>query len=528
MPVNWSCPYPSRRMPVFARNVVAASQPLAAQAGLEMLRRGGGAVDAALAAAIALTVVEPTGCGLGGDAFALLWDGAGLTGLNSSGRSPAAWSPERFAGRTSMPAAGWEAVTVPGAVAAWSALSRRLGKLPFAELFGPAVDYARNGFPVAPVTAERWREAEAPGWGTPELRRLFFPGGRAPRPGQIFRAPEIAATLEEIAASHGEAFYRGRLAEAIAAAAAEAGGALAAADLAGHEAEWVAPLAVDYRGVALHELPPNGQGIAALIALGILRHFDLAALAPDAAESLHLQIEAMKRAFALVFREVADPRHMRIAPEALLGPERLAAEAAAVRRDRAGAPPADPPPPPGGTVYLAAADAAGTMVSFIQSNYTGFGSGVVVPGTGIALHNRGCGFALAPGHPNRVGGGKRPFHTIIPALATRGGRPLLAFGVMGAHMQPQGHVQMMTRIFDWGENPQAALDAPRWHVAADGTVALEPGFPPAAAAGLRRRGHRVVTDAPAALFGGGQLILALDGCYAAASDPRKDGQAVGF
>ncbi|MEJ5357609.1 MAG: gamma-glutamyltransferase family protein [Desulfobacterales bacterium] len=525
--ISWRFPYPSQRMPVCARNVVATSQPLAAQAGLRMLYRGGNAVDAALAAAIALTVVEPTGNGIGGDAFALLWDGTALHGLNSSGRSPRAWSRARFANASVMPSGGWDTVTVPGAVAAWAELSRRHGRLPFADLFSPAIEYARDGFPVAPITARRWQESMAfypPG---SEIRRVFFPGGRAPRPGEIFRCPEQAETLSAIAASHGEAFYRGGIARQIAACAAAEGGALTAEDLAGHRADWVEPLAVDFRGVRLHEIPPNGQGIAALIALGILERIPFERHPVDSPDSLHLQIEAMKAAFDDLFREVADIDHMRVRPEALLEPGRLAARAAAIRPDRAApARPADPPA--GGTVTLAAADAEGRMVSFIQSNYTGFGSGVVVPGTGIALHNRGRGFVLEEGHPNCVDGGKRPFHTILPGFVTREGAPVLAFGLMGAHMQPQGHVQMMVRIFAYGQNPQAALDAPRWHVSADGSVQLEPGTAAGVLAELRRRGHRAEEIASRDLFGGGQMVYRLEQGYAAASDPRKDGQAVGY
>jgi gamma-glutamyltranspeptidase/glutathione hydrolase len=514
-------------MPVLARNVVATSQPLAAQAGLRMMLAGGNAVDAAIAAAIALTVVEPTSNGIGGDAFAILWDGRALHGLNSSGRSPRAWSPQRFAGRAAMPSLGWDAVTVPGAVAAWVALSERFGQLPFAELFRPAVAYARDGFPVSPITAARWQQAQAYYPEFAEINRVFFPAGRAPLPGEVFRCPDQAESLAAIAESRGEAFYRGVIAERISACAAAEGGALTLEDLAGHRADWVTPLAMDYRGVTLHEIPPNGQGIAALIALGILNHFELGRLPVDSVDSLHLQIEAMKCAFSEVFRHVADSAHMPLAPEALLRAEALAAAAHAIRMDRA-APTRGGPPAGGGTVYLTAADADGRMVSFIQSNYLGFGSGVVVPGTGIALQNRGLGFVLDAGHPNRVAGGKRPFHTIIPGFVTRDGRPLMSVGVMGAHMQPQGHVQMLVRICDYGQNPQAACDAPRWHVAADGSVQLEAGVAPALADGLRGRGHAVSTDAAEPLFGGGQLIWRLAEGYAGASDMRKDGQAVGF
>jgi gamma-glutamyltranspeptidase/glutathione hydrolase len=514
-------------MPVLARNVVATSHPLAAQAGLRMLLAGGNAVDAAIAAAVTLTVVEPTGNGIGADAFAIVWDGKTLHGLNSSGRSPKAWSPERFAGRGAMTASGWDSVTVPGAVAAWVALSRRFGKLPFAELFKPAAAYARHGFAVSPMTARRWEEAQAFYPNFAEINRTFFPSGRAPRAGEVFRCPDQADTLAAIAESLGEAFYRGSIARKIASCAEAGGGAVTLDDLSAHTADWVEPMAIDYRGVRLQEIPPNGQGIAALIALGILQHFELGKLPVDSADSIHLQVEAMKIAFAEVFRHVADIDHMQLPPADLLREERLAAWASRIRMDRA-AQPASNAPAGGGTVYLTAADESGIMVSFIQSNYMGFGSGIVVPGTGIALQNRGYGFVLAKGHPNCVAGAKRPFHTIIPGFVTREGRPLMSFGVMGAHMQPQGHVQMIVRIFDYGQNPQAACDAPRWHVAPDGSLDLEPGFPPTVAEGLRQRGHTVKTAAPVSLFGGGQLIYKLADGYAAASDMRKDGQAVGY
>ena len=514
-------------MPVMGRNVVATSQPLAAQAGLQMMRQGGNAVDAALAAAIALTVVEPTSNGLGSDAFALVWDGDRLSGINGSGRAPGQWTPARFAGLAAMPALGWEAVTVPGAVDTWVQLSERFGNLPFEALFGPALAYAAGGFPVSPLTARRWAEAAETYRDFEPFAATFLPGGRAPRPGEIFRCPDMAHTLQEIAATRGESFYRGSLAERIAADAAAHGAALNREDLAEHRAEWVTPLAVAYRDVQVHEIPPNGQGLAALIALGVLNHFDLAAHPVDSADSLHLQIEAMKIGFALAACHIADPRCMRVAPEDLLSPTLLARRAEAVRLDRA-ADPAGRLPFDAGTVYLSAADHRGGMVSMIQSNFTGFGSGVVVPGTGISLQNRALGFTLEEGHPNQVGGGKRPYHTIIPGFVTRDGQPLLSFGVMGGYMQPQGHVQMVVRLFDYGQNPQAACDAPRWHIAEDGRISLEAGIPQGIKEDLQRRGHIVVDDDPYWGYGGAQLILKQGDAYWAGSDPRKDGQAVAF
>jgi len=514
-------------MPVMGANAVATSQPLAAQAGLRMLQQGGNAVDAALAAAIALTVVEPTSNGLGSDAFALVWDGERLSGINGSGRSPAGWTPERFAGRQAMPSHGWEAVTVPGAVDTWVQLSTHFGNLPFEALFGPALAYAAGGFPVSPVTALRWNEAAETYRDFEAFAATFLPEGRAPRPGEIFRCPDMAHTLQEIAATQGESFYRGALAERIAADAAAHGAALSREDLAGHQCEWVRPLSVAYRDVAVHEIPPNGQGLAALIALGVLHHFDLGTSSVDSADSLHLQMEAMKIGFALAACHIADPRCMRVTPEDLLAPDFLARQADTIRMDRA-ADPAGRLPSDAGTVYLTAADRHGGMVSMIQSNFTGFGSGVVVPGTGISLQNRALGFTLEEGHPNGVDGGKRPYHTIIPAFVTRDGRPLLSFGVMGGYMQPQGHVQMVVRLFDYGQNPQAACDAPRWHIAEDGRISLEAGIPEGIRKELTRRGHVVIDEDPYWGYGGAQLILKNGASYCAASDSRKDGQAVVF
>lgn len=528
--MDFDFPYPSRRMPVMARNVVATSQPLAASAGLRMLARGGNAVDAAIAAAVALTVVEPTSNGIGGDAFAILWDGEGLHGLNASGRSPAAWTPERFEGREAMPYRGPDAVTTPGAVSGWISLHERFGSLPLEALFEPAIGYARDGFPVSPITARAWGLAERVLGEREDFREAFLPNGRAPRAGETWRFPEQGDTLEAIAATRGDAFYRGGLAERIADHVRAEGGCLAADDLARHRPDWVGTVSKAFGDVELHEIPPNGQGLAALLALGILRHTDVAETEPDSAHALHLQIEAMKLAFADAHRYVADPDHLEASAEALLSDAYLAERARLLDPRRAGEP-GYGIPRHDGTVYLAAADAEGRMVSYIQSNYAGFGSGVVVPGTGIALQNRGAGFTLEPGHPNRVGPAKRPFHTIIPGFLTRGGAPLSSFGVMGGPMQPQGHLQMVLRTTLWNQNPQAASDAPRWRVVEGREVAVEPGFAPEALEELEARGHRLRRTAPEAhfAFGGAQLIVRLDdGGYVAGSDSRKDGQALGF
>jgi len=541
--------------------VVATSQPLAAQAGLQMLLRGGSAADAAIATAAALTVLEPCSNGIGSDAFALVAQNGRVFGLNGSGRSPAAHSIERLEAwrGNDRPRLGWEWVTVPGCVAAWHDLWARFGRLPFESLLAPAITWAREGYPVAPQTAAGWARAEhrfgaAHGPSSPadfrEFQRVFLPGGRAPRAGQVVTLKDHAATLEEIARTNGESFYRGPLARSIASAAKADGALLTEDDLASHQSEWVEPISIDYRGFVLHEIPPNGQGIAALMALGILREKQLTMLQADCPDTVHLQIEAMKLAFADTHAHVADPASMRRTVSDLLDRRRLAE--LATRIDPGSA--ADPDhgqPRRGGTVLLVAADSEGMMVSFIQSNYEGFGSGIVVPGSGISLQNRGACFSLDPGHPNAVAGGKRPYHTIIPALIMKSGvmkggaaqgevaqdgdrqqplQPLMAFGVMGGFMQPQGHVQVLSRLADFRQNPQAALDAPRWRVEAGRRVAIEPGFEPALYEELRRGGHELeIAERRGIPFGGGQAVLRLEsGAYLGASDARRDGMAVGF
>jgi len=520
-------PYPSQRMPVLARNVVATSQPLAAQAGLRMLLQGGNAVDAAIATAVTLTVVEPTSNGIGGDAFALVWRDEKLYGLNGSGRSPHAWSFEQYADLDRMPDLGWGAVTVPGAVDAWVKLSQRFGKLPFAELFGPAIEYAQNGFIVSPRTADRWAVAADRYRDFPDFGQTFLPGGQAPAAGDLFVCQDQARTLNMIADSKGETFYRGDLAKQIVDCAQSNGGFMRPEDLAEHNSEWVTPLAVKYRDVYLHEIPPNGQGLAALIALGILDQFDLSQYPADSADSLHLQIEAMKIALAEAYRHIADIGAMEVNPEEFLNTAFWARRAEEISMTQASHPESRMPTDHG-TVYLTAADESGMMISFIQSNYLGFGSGIVIPNTGIAMQNRGYGFVLDKDHPNCVAGGKRPFQTIIPGFVTRDNRALMSFGVMGGNMQPQGHVQMMVRMFDYGQNAQSACDAPRWRVDDDFSVAVEPGLSAAVINDLKSRGHALVEDADIFPYGGAQVIHRLPDGYCAASDPRKDGQAVGY
>src|SRR4051812_8886400 len=376
--LSYELPYASRRVPILADQAVATSHPLAAQAGLLALARGGTATDAAIAAAAVLTVVEPTMTGVGGDAFALIADEGRLVGLNASGRAPKAWSFERFRGKRTMPELGWDAVTVPGAVSAWAAMSARFGRLPFAELLAPAIRYAREGFPVMPRTAELWSEAPQRYRGFSEFCRVFLPSGNAPRAGSWVRLPDLADTLEAIAQTRGASFYTGELAKKIARAARTEGGAMSEDDLARHEPEWVEPVAVPFRDAEVNELPPNGQGMAALIALGILNELPIEKQGPDHPDTLHWQIEAMKIAFAECQRHLGDRGAMKAHPQAWLSKQRLAAYAKSIRLDRA-ARPRPLPPPDHGTVYVSAADADGQMVSFIQSNYLGFGSGVVVP-----------------------------------------------------------------------------------------------------------------------------------------------------
>ena len=540
MQFDYTNPYHSTRLPVFARNIVSTSHPLAAQAGLRMYWQGGNAVDAAIAAAAALTITEPVSNGLGSDAFCILWDGKELHGLNASGHAPAAWTPAYFHGKygahqANPPKRGMDAVTVPGAVASWAALSQRFGKLPFADLMQPAIDIAERGYLLPVVVQQKWAAAAEELHSQPGFAAHFMPRGRAPGVGELFQFPAAARGLRAIAQSGGEAFYRGEIAQALERFSDNHGGSLRASDLAAYQPEWVKPLAQNYRGYTLHEIPPNGQGIAALIALGILGHFDMAGLARDGVDSQHVQIEAMKLAFADVYRYIADPRSMQVQTEQLLDPQYLAQRARLIDLHQAqdfGA----GNPVKGGTVYLTAADESGMMVSFIQSNYMGFGSGCVEPQFGISLQNRGHGFstqANPANGANLVAPGKKPFHTIIPAFLTREGQPVMSFGVMGANMQPQGHMQTLVRMLDYSQNPQAACDAPRWRFNTGLAINVESGMDPATVQGLAARGHQmeVINDSYQD-FGAGQFIWragdpATEG-YIAASDARRDGLVAGM
>lgn len=544
MTFDWINPYPTVRTPVFARNIVSTSQPLAAQAGLAVLRAGGNAVDAAIAAASVITLTEPCSNGLGSDNFAIVWDPAGklLHGMNSSGIAPAAWSLDYFRRKygddpANRPLRGWDTITVPGAVAGWALLHGKLGKLPFADVLAPAIDYAERGFAVSPNVQEKWRLAEPLLRDLPGFAEHFLPRGRAPHVGEHFVLPGAARTLKLIAQTKGEDYYRGEIAAAISGYAKQTGGAMTADDLAAYwdfvqSNGWVGTVSKDFAGHTLHEIPPNGQGIAAAMCLSILAHTGMGGYKVDTADWQHVAIEAMKLAFADVYAYVADPRAMTITPEQLLDDSYLRERAKLIDMRRA-QPFAPGTPPRGGTIYLTAADASGMMVSLIQSNYMGFGSGVVVPGYGISLQNRGHAFSLDPAHPNVARPRHRPFHTIIPAFLMRDGAPQMSFGVMGGNMQPQGHVQTLARMLLAGQQPQAACDAPRWKWMQGVEIEVENQMPAAVVAELTARGHRITcADDSYMDFGAGQFIWRLgdpgtDG-YVAASDSRRDGLAAGF
>ncbi|MBW4081181.1 gamma-glutamyltransferase family protein [Paenibacillus sp. S150] len=524
-------PYPSRRTAVYGRKgMVATSQQPAAQAGLDILKKGGNAVDAAIAAAACLTVVEPTSNGIGGDAFALVWMKDRLHGLNASGPAPAGISIEQLeaSGLTEMPVYGWTPVTVPGAPSAWAALSERFGRLALAEVLAPAIRYAEEGYAVSPTLSYFWsmaferhrKEMEPELFG--QWQGTFTVNGRAPRPGEIWSSPDHASTLRAIAESGAEAFYRGGLAEQIDAYSRANGGYLRAGDLAAYRPEWVEPISSNYKGYDVWEIPPNGQGIVTLMALNILKGLEPETM--NDARICHRRIEAVKLAFEDGLWEVTDPAFMESGAVQRL----LSEEYAARQRERIAEEallPGTPPIPTGGTVYLCTADDEGNMVSYIQSNYMEFGSGLVVPGTGIALHNRGHSFSLNPAHHNALQPGKRTYHTIIPGFLSRDGQPIGPFGVMGAFMQPQGHLQVLLNTLDEGMNPQAALDMPRWRWESGRKVLIEPSFPEDLAEALRQRGHELEIGSNPGMFGRGQIIWRDPGTgvLCGGTDPRTDG-----
>ena len=528
--------FAGRRSNVIARaGVVATSQPLAAQAGLAVLCAGGNAVDAALATVAALCVVEPCSTGVGGDAFALIWQAneRRLYGLNASGPAPAGLRADwvRGLGYAEMPAFGPIPVTVPGAVRGWQAALDRFGSWPLDRILTQAITYAEEGFPVSQRIAGSWSRSTEKMSQHPDSRRVWLPGGRAPRAGELFRNPEFARTLRTLAAEGPDAFYLGDIGRQIAACVQEAGGVLTQDDLAAYRPEWVTPLSLPYRdGYVFHEIPPNGQGLTALIALNIARGFDLRRMRYGSADYYHLLMEAIKLAFADAHAFIADPRQARVPISGLLSDAYAAARRALIRPDAALEPFPGQPDHHGDTVYLTVADREGNMVSWIQSLYMGFGSGLTAGTTGVQLQNRGANFSLEPGHPNEAAPGKRPYHTIIPGFITKDDQAWSSFGVMGGFMQPQGHLQVGVNLIDFDMDPQSALDAPRFQWMAGRAFGLEPGIAAAARAELAARGHEIRVDMPPLFYGGGQVIVrdGETGVYYAGSEPRNDGAAVGY
>ena len=534
LPMNLHAQNPDmgRRSTVYApRNVAATSQPLATAAALEVMQRGGNAIDGAVAAAAVLNVTEPHMTGMGGDAFAIVWwnETRDLYGIDASGRSGSGMTAEalRERGHERVPGSGAEVVTVPGAISGWHALVGRFGRLTLGDALQPAIRIARDGFPVTPVIARQWAgAAEKLSRDRGARETYLIDGERAPRAGEWFTNPGLARSFSMIADEGPGALYGGRLGRELVEGLAELGGFVTLEDLAAHEPRWVEPLSTDFRGYTVWELPPAGQGIAALEMLELLEPFDLEGMGHNSADYLHHLIEAKKLAFADLHHYVSDPETMEIDPESLLGPAYIDARRALIdpnaAADRVG---------PGRaitdseTIYLTVADAEGNMVSFINSVYSSFGSGIVVPGLGFALQNRGAGFVIDDGHPNQVAPRKRPFHTIIPGFVTQAGEPLMAFGLMGGSMQPQGHTQLLLNMLVFGMDPQEAVDAARFRHLSGRRVAIE-RIGDAVAADLEARGHELA-DWQRTDFGGAQVIVRLEKGWAAASEPRKDGHAAG-
>jgi gamma-glutamyltranspeptidase/glutathione hydrolase len=532
--------FQSRRSMVTARGgMVAASNPLAAQAGLQILRDGGNAADAAVAAAAMLNVTEAASTGMGGDCFALFYDAktGKMTALNGSGRAPAALTADalRLRGWTAIPDRSADAISVPGAVAGWEDLVRRHGRLPLSRVLRDAITYARDGFPVQPVYGAAWARSEAFLRGSAHAGD-YLPGGHAPRVGQMVRLPDLAHTLQAVADGGAAAFYTGSIADAIVETVQEHGGVLSLDDLFEHRSTWDEPIQANYRGVTILECPPNGQGLAALQALRLLEGFDLAGLPWDSPERLHLMIEAMRLAFADARHYIADDATNPAPIHELLSDRYTRERRALIQRDRAMQPPSFGRPFAGSdTVYLSAADGDGNACSFINSLYMGFGTGIVARGTGVFLQNRGALFSLEEGHPNELAPGKRPYHTIIPAMALKDGALWASFGVMGGFMQPQGHVQVLSAMLDDALNPQEALNRPRWLLAegtADSPLYLEDGIPLRVMSALADMGHpvRPVSGYGRGLFGDGQIIRrdAESGVLFGGTDPRKDGQVAAY
>ena len=525
--------FPTRRSVSMSHNgMVATSQPLAAMAGLRMLMQGGNAVDAAVATAAALNVVEPVSTGAGGDAFALTYVARSgeVTALNASGRAPHAQTLEEMQrrGHTTMPIFGGLAVTVPGAVAGWADILKRHGSMPLADVLKPAIELAEQGYPVTEVIAGHWKNLERRADQFPTLTKFYLIDGHAPRPGEVFRNLALARTLRAIAAGGPDAFYRGPVAESIVKIVQENGGLMTLDDMTAHTSTWDDPIQTDYRGVTIVECPPNGQGIIALETLNILAGFDLVSMGYGTPAYYHYLIEATKLAFADGLAYVGDPRVARV-PMAGLIDKAYAAERRKLIDPQRAASPAVPGKPKGGTVYLSVIDKDRNACSFINSNYMGFGSGLAAEG--VALQNRGALFSLDAGHPNCIAPGKRPYHTIIPALALRDGRLWMSFGVMGGFVQPQGHVQVVCNTVDFGMNPQQALDAPRYVWVDGATVDLEDGIGDEVRSALVALGHQLMAKNDINRYYGGGQIVAIDedsGALLGGTEPRKDGAAIGY
>ena len=523
-------PYPSRKSVVYANHgMVCTSQNLAAQAGLRIMQEGGNAIDAAIATAICLTLVEPTGNGLGSDAFALVWVKDKLYGLNGSGYAPQKLNAsvlEAKGIKDVMPNRGWEAVTVPGAPSAWATLHKRFGRLPFTKLFAPAIEYAEKGFPISPVIAEFWAKGldifkkyetdpAFRGWFD-----LFAPNGKVPVAGELVKMPTFAKTFRLLAESYCESYYRGEIAEEIIKFSDTTGGYFSKEDLAEYQAQWVDPISVNYRGYDVWEIPPNGHGIVALMALKILNGFSFEER--ETVSTYHKQIEAIKLAFTDGKKYVADARYMKTKVKDMLSEEYAATRRALIGNEALK--PLPGTPFSGGTVYLCTADNEGNMVSFIQSNFQGFGSGIVVPKYAISLNDRASGFSLDPTSDDYILPGKKPYHTIIPGFLTKDGEAVGPFGVMGGFMQPQGHVQVITNTIDFMMNPQAALDAPRWQWTNGKRIEMESSIPENIVKGLRKKGHEVVITEDSSGFGRGQIIWRKSkNVLVGATEPRADG-----
>lgn len=527
-------PFPSKRHTIFAKNgMVATSQPLAAQVGLEIMKKGGNAIDAAIATAAALTVLEPTSNGIGGDAFALVWVKGELHGLNASGPSPELLTAEavKNLGFDQMPKLGVVPITVPGAPAAWAELSKKFGKLTLLETLEPAIRYAEEGYPLTPILGKFWHKAyeaynKQQGKEFEEWFKTFAPGGKAPEIGDVWRSQGHADTLRKIGETDARAFYEGELAQKIEDFMVEHGGFLRKTDLASYKPEWVTPISTNYRGYDVWEIPPNGQGMVALMALNIFEQ-----LAPpkwQSAETIHQQIESMKLAFTDGQAFITESTEMPVSVEYLLSEEYAQLRAEEIHESAI-----DPKPcklPIGGTVYLATADSEGNMVSYIQSNYMGFGSGIVIPGTGIALQNRGADFSLEENHPNYLKPSKRTYHTIIPGFLTKDGEAVGPFGVMGGYMQPQGHFQVVSNTIDYHLNPQAALDMPRWQWVGGKKIHVEPEFPNYLVQALQRKGHAIEVLPDTGSFGRGQIIWRNTdtGVLAGGTESRTDGMVAAW